>query len=79
MNIKDIVELRDVWFTKTLPLLNEYLYGDWEKLMALVPNFVDKAQITDMKIREFAGDFYYWFKKDTDFASNDDFIAALTI
>lgn len=31
-----IDELKDIWFNNILPLLNEYFYGDWEKLQALL-------------------------------------------
>lgn len=79
MKVDSVTKLREVWFTKTLPLLNEYLYGDWEKLTALVPNFINKAQVTDAIIKDLSGEFYYWFKKNSDFASDDDFINALTM
>lgn len=79
MKIDNIAKLREVWFTKTLPLLNEYLYGDWEKLMALVPNFINKTQVTDTIIKDLSGDFYYWFKKNSEFATDDEFINALTM
>lgn len=31
-----INELKNIWFDSILPLLNEYFYGDWEKLQALL-------------------------------------------
>ena len=31
-----INELKYIWFDSILPLLNEYFYGDWEKLQALL-------------------------------------------
>ena len=31
-----VIELKDIWFDSILPLLNEYFYGDWEKLQKLL-------------------------------------------
>lgn len=31
-----VKELKDIWFDSILPLLNEYFYGDWEKLQKLL-------------------------------------------
>ena len=47
--------------------------------MALVPNFINKTQVTDAIIKDLSGDFYYWFKKNSEFASDDEFINALTM
>lgn len=32
-----IDELKTIWFSEILPLLNEYFYCDWEKLKLIVP------------------------------------------
>ncbi len=34
--IKSIDDLKNVWFSEILPLLNEYFYNDWDKLQALL-------------------------------------------
>lgn len=32
----DINTLENIWFDSIIPLLNEYFYGDWEKLQAIL-------------------------------------------
>lgn len=47
ININNIEELKNVWFKKIMPLLNEYVYGDKEKLKGLIRPFVEnKIDIT---------------------------------
>ena len=36
MGVKSIENLKSVWFNCVMPLLNEYFYNDWEKLIALL-------------------------------------------
>ena len=36
MNVGSIEDLKSVWFNCVMPLLNEYFYNDWEKLVALL-------------------------------------------
>jgi hypothetical protein len=38
-------ELKAIWFTEILPLLNEYFYCDWEKLKLIIPAFIKKVEI----------------------------------
>ena len=38
-------ELKEIWFSEILPLLNEYFYCDWEKLKLVVPGFIQKVEI----------------------------------
>jgi 5-methylcytosine-specific restriction endonuclease McrBC GTP-binding regulatory subunit McrB len=38
-------ELKTIWFTEVLPLLNEYFYCDWEKLKLIIPAFIKKVEI----------------------------------
>lgn len=40
-----IDELKTIWFSEILPLLNEYFYCDWEKLKLVVPGFIKKVEI----------------------------------
>lgn len=38
-----------VWFGSILPLLQEYLFDDWDKLHALVGDFVRKTDVKDLE------------------------------
>ena len=35
-DVKTVSDLKNVWFDCVIPLLNEYFYGDWEKLQAIL-------------------------------------------
>jgi hypothetical protein len=38
-------ELKDIFLNKILPLLQEYFYGDWGKIMMILgPGFVQKKE-----------------------------------
>ena len=41
--------LKKTWFGNILPLLQEYLFDDWEKIEALVGNFVQKTEVKDLE------------------------------
>lgn len=36
IGVKTVSQLKQVWFDSVMPLLNEYFYGDWEKLQAIL-------------------------------------------
>lgn len=38
-------DFKRVWYDCVMPLLNEYFYGDWEKLCALLGDFQPEAQV----------------------------------
>lgn len=40
-----IDELKTIWFSEILPLLNEYFYCDWEKLKLIVPGFIKPLEV----------------------------------
>lgn len=42
IKVGNIDELKQVWFDSVMPLLNEYFYGDWEKLQAILGKAGDK-------------------------------------
>lgn len=72
-----IEELKDIWFSEIMPLLNEYFYCDWEKLKRIIPNFVSSNPVPQLLKEECDEDNYYEFKTINDF-SDDEFIIALT-
>jgi 5-methylcytosine-specific restriction protein B len=46
MNLETIADLRFAWEHKVMPLLQEYFYGDGEKLLAILGNtFVEKHDV----------------------------------
>ena len=45
MGISTLDKLKTVWFDKIIPLLNEYFYGDWEKLKLIIPGFIHLEEI----------------------------------
>lgn len=48
--VNDLESLKSAWFGCILPLLQEYLFDDWEKLQALVKDFVVcSEEIADLK------------------------------
>ena len=46
---KSLEGIRKVWFGNILPLLQEYLFDDWEKLEALVGDFVVRTEVKDLE------------------------------
>ena len=53
MNVRTLKELRKVLQFEVLPLLNEYFYGDWKKLVLLVPGFVVSEEIAKKRGKAF--------------------------
>jgi len=45
MGIETIEQLQVVWFNKIIPLINEYFYGDWQKIVNLLHNFVVEEDV----------------------------------
>ncbi len=56
-----IDELKEIWFSEILPLLNEYFYCDWEKLKLIIPGFIKKLDVPEALKNE-CDDFVYEFK-----------------
>lgn len=73
MNLTTVADLRFAWEHKVMPLLQEYFYGDGEKLLAVLGNtFIDKSSIAvgdDSEPRT-----VYRLKK---FATDDEFVVVL--
>lgn len=65
MNILNKRQLENVWYSKILPLLNEYFYGDWCKLKLLVNSFVQEENITSDIEDECSDEKLYSFKSLT--------------
>ena len=72
--IKTIEDLKDVWFRNILPLLNEYFYGDWDKLKLIISGFI-KPENVPQCFRDYV-DNLYSFYDENDF-SDEDFVKAL--
>ncbi|MCY4523888.1 MAG: AAA family ATPase, partial [Halobacteriovoraceae bacterium] len=43
-NLKTIDDLKQVWFYHIIPLLNEYFYEEWDKLMAIIGPFIERPR-----------------------------------
>ena len=57
--------LKQIWFTKVIPLLNEYFFGEWEKLKKILNEFVEENNKQ------------YRFKTINDFNDDKDFENAI--
>lgn len=77
MNVRTLKELRKVLQFEVLPLLNEYFYGDWKKLVLLVPGFVVSEEIRDQELREEAGESVFCKFCDVENMADDEFLKAL--
>ncbi len=49
MNINSLSDLRSVWFENILPLIQEYFFDDWNKMKALVPQFIESSDVSGIK------------------------------
>jgi hypothetical protein len=47
-NVESISTLKQTWFGSILPLLQEYLFDDWDKIEALVGEFVKKTEVSGL-------------------------------
>ena len=76
VNVSDEGQLKQIWFDSIIPLLNEYFYGDWEKLKLVIPGFIKTEDIPKELQSECDEKKYYEFKTLKDIES-DDFKALL--
>jgi len=74
MHIDTLDELKDAWFDKILPLLNEYFYGDWHKLKLVVGEFIDEKEVPSYLKEEYGDEKLYSFKTK----EKVDFISAIS-
>lgn len=80
IKVKNINDLKEVWFNNIIPLLNEYFYGEWDKLKEIIPTFVNEIKINDLIISsDLADEYYYDFHKESDFNSKMPFEDAIKL
>ncbi len=82
-----IEALRDIWFAEIIPLLNEYFYGDWDKLQALLgkakgdgTSFIRTVAMPSFGVSNYMADEQFAFALRDDFSGaegNENFIAAM--
>ena len=48
-NVGSISSFKKTWFGSILPLLQEYLFDDWDKIEALAGDFVLKTEVKDLE------------------------------
>ena len=81
MKCKSINDVRNSWFNEIMPLINEYFYGDWEKIkLILGDDFVKAISMDDMPedMRSYcAGETFYRFASIQDNLNDDEFISRL--
>lgn len=85
----NIETLKDIWFDSVMPLLNEYFYGDWEKLQAILGKAKDEkgtSFIVSHKTNNLfatpdnenpCDDDYYDFREKSAYYDTNNFIAAM--
>lgn len=61
--IKTIEDLKDVWFRNILPLLNEYFYGDWDKLKLIISGFI-KPENVPQCFRDYVDNLYSFYDEN---------------
>lgn len=72
----DINVLKEIWFDEIMPLLNEYFYGDWEKLKLIIHDFIKEDDVPKSLQNE-CDNKYYEFKTIEQFSDNEEFRNAL--
>lgn len=65
MNVKTMEELKNVWFNKIIPLINEYFYGDWEKMKLVIPGFIKEENVSE-ELKEYCDTEKIYSFKDKD-------------
>ena len=75
MKCKNVTDVKDTWFNNIMPLLNEYFYGDWDKLkLVLGTDFVLNIIQNDLpeEFRDYCSDANaYRFAKISDFSDQE--------
>lgn len=77
----DINTLENIWFDSIIPLLNEYFYGDWEKLQAILGEAKDDntsfIKVKKVDKDSFAAKVDFCEDKSFDFNYNCNFTSAM--
>lgn len=77
----DINTLENIWFDSIIPLLNEYFYGDWEKLQAILGEAKDDntsfIKVKKVNKDSFAAKVDFCDDKSFDFNYNCNFASAM--
>ena len=81
MKCQSVEDVKKSWFNEIMPLINEYFYGDWEKIkMVLGDDFVKTISIDDMPedIKRYCnGETFYRFANIQDNLDDADFVNKL--
>ena len=81
MKCRSVNDVRNAWFNEIMPLINEYFYGDWEKIkLILGDDFVKTISMDDMPedMRSYcAGETFYRFASIQDNLNDNEFISKL--
>lgn len=72
MQVKNVDDLKEVWFNCIIPLLNEYFYCEWEKLKEIAPTFIMEDKTSKIiKNSDVVDEVFYDFYKPTDFENGN--------
>lgn len=81
MNCQSVEDVRKAWFNAIIPLINEYFYGDWEKIkLILGDDFVRVISMDDMPedMQNYCGgEIFYRFAKIQEYLNDADFVNKL--
>ena len=58
MGVTNVETLHFAWYQQIMPLLQEYFYGEWERLKAVVGDRFIKPIEVDLETQRALGDFY---------------------
>ncbi len=65
MKCQSVEDVRKAWFNEIMPLINEYFYGDWEKIKMVLGDFVVPIDDIPKDIKEYCnGETFYKFIED---------------
>ncbi|MEI7473998.1 MAG: AAA family ATPase [bacterium] len=74
---EQLILLKTAWFDRIIPLLNEYFYGEWDKLEAILGKFIVKRSIPESLKGLYDEDYSFNFVSKSSI-DNDEFISRLS-